>query len=121
MQFLGTNTSRNIILVVVGVLLFLSGVFVGYRNDRQVDKVVGAVNTTNASATSGQATTTELETCMDAKGAEVPCLLSRDGVTDKGVSDADFGVTNQIIAFVQAKSCACDNQLCVRKCRIQLI
>ena len=90
MQFLGTNTSRNLILVVVGVLLFLSGVFVGYRNDKQVNKVVGVVNTTNVSATSGQATTTELETCMDAKGAEVPCLLSRDGVTDKGMSDADF-------------------------------
>ncbi len=80
------SNSRLILSVVFGVLLFIAGVHYGYNNRPEIDKVVGAIHTSeNASDTP-----IALETCIDAKGAEVPCLLSRDEVKAKSVEAADF-------------------------------
>ena len=91
MQFLGKifdkNSSRIFFLIVLGALLFLGGVMVGNKGGKEVDKAFGVIN---AAQPAGSATSSDLGTCMDAKGAEVPCILSRDGITDKGSSDADF-------------------------------
>jgi carboxyl-terminal processing protease len=77
------------VAVLLGMALFFTGVFVGETRVPEVAKVRGLVNTDEPIA-SPQASSSELSTCMDAKGAEVPCLLQRDGVTGKGEDAADF-------------------------------
>ncbi len=80
------GNNRLILSVILGVLLFIAGVHYGYNNRPEIDRVVGVVHTSaNASNTP-----VALETCIDAKGAEVSCLLSRDDVKAKSAEAADF-------------------------------
>ena len=76
-------------VVVIGAAIFVSGVFVGERRVPEVYKVSGVENT-KTPTTTPRATSSEIETCIDAKGAEVPCILNRDGVSSKGEDAADF-------------------------------
>ena len=78
---------RAVLAVLLGVTLFLGGVHYGYNNRPEIDRVVGAMHTSLPVASG---TPSVLETCIDAKGAEVPCLLSRDEVKAKDDAPADF-------------------------------
>ena len=82
----GESNNRLILSVILGVLLFIAGVHYGYNNRPEIDKVVGVVHTSENASNTPMA----LETCIDAKGAEVSCLLSRDDVKAKSAEAADF-------------------------------
>lgn len=84
-----TTRKEMAVVIVLGLVLFFTGTAVGERRVLEVDKVVGVINTEHSTSTQS-ATTSEIETCIDPKGAEVPCLLKRDNVTAKPDKDADF-------------------------------
>ena len=89
MKIFSRHPLHAALLILVGAALFCSGLYIGARQTPEVNKVAGVVNT--ASPTTTQiASTSEIETCIDAKGAEVPCILKRDGVSSKGEDAADF-------------------------------
>jgi carboxyl-terminal processing protease len=77
------------VIILLGTALFLSGVYIGGRGNTEVNKAVGVLNAIQ-SPSAMPATSSEIETCIDAKGAEVPCILKRDGVESKGGDAADF-------------------------------
>ena len=88
MQFFGKNFVRIMLLVLVGSLLFAGGMVVGSAHGKEVDKAFGVLHAAQPEVV--HATSSDLGTCIDAKGAEVPCILDRDGITGKGQDDADF-------------------------------
>jgi carboxyl-terminal processing protease len=83
------SPQQAVAIIVIGAALFLSGLSIGERRIPEVNKVVGVVHTELATSTQS-GTSSEIETCIDAKGAEVPCILKRDGVSSKGEDAADF-------------------------------
>lgn len=111
--FLKTPLSA-ISLIIIGAALFLSGLYIGERKTPEINKVAGVVNT-NLSTDVNKATTSEIDTCIDANGAEVPCILKRDGVESKGQDAADFNqfwkawnIINE--KYVPTKHAAVSNQ-----------
>ncbi len=91
MKSFGQPSVRTLLSVIFAALLFASGVFIGYHNRPEANKVLGVVNvsekpTTTISGVPSQ----ELKTCIDGKGAEVPCVLDRTEVTAKNGDPADF-------------------------------
>ena len=80
----------------LGAAIFLSGYYIGERHQPEASRVVGLlhVETPGASSTGvgvGSSAEQQLTTCVDQKGAEVPCLLGRDNVTVKNAEEvADF-------------------------------
>jgi len=102
-----------------GILLFIGGFTLGAKKaennfDGSVTGVFNTIEPSNAAASSTQSIT-EIKTCVDTKGAEVPCLLNRDEVTAKNESPADFAqfwkVWNIINErYVPTKHAAVSNQ-----------
>lgn len=90
MQSLRDITSRNITLLSLATLIFLAGIFVGYQNRPEIAQVVGVINMLPDDSATASAPTVELDTCIDEKGAEVPCLLNRAEVQAKNGDVADF-------------------------------
>jgi carboxyl-terminal processing protease len=92
MQLLKPESVRTISNVLIGVLIFVMGVVVGSSHRPEVLKISGVINTDPSAllVSSGTEAATEISTCIDAKGAEVPCLLERDGVNAKDETPADF-------------------------------
>ncbi len=78
------------IAVLLGTIIFFFGYYVGGARVPEMAKAEGVLHTEPPHATSAAATSSELKTCIDQKGAEVPCILDRDGVTEKGTDAADF-------------------------------
>jgi carboxyl-terminal processing protease len=79
----------------VGVAIFLLGYYLGGHDQSEISRVVGVTHIETpggiSSTTTGTGSTSQLTTCVDQKGAEVPCLLSRDNVTLKNAEEvADF-------------------------------
>lgn len=100
--------------LVIGAVLFFSGLYIGERKTGEVGKVTGVLNMV-APVETKPATTSEIDTCIDANGAEVPCLLKRDGVESKGQDSADFNqfwkawnIINE--KYVPTKHAAVSNQ-----------
>lgn len=83
------SPGQAVTLILIGAALFSSGLYIGERKAPEVNKVVGVVHT-DLPSTATSATSTELETCIDAKGVELPCITKRDGVSSKGEDAADF-------------------------------
>ncbi len=77
------------VIILLGTTLFLYGVHVGKNQIPEDEKAIGVINTKQPQI-SQPATTSELDTCIDTKGTEVPCLLTRDGVEGKSTDAADF-------------------------------
>lgn len=81
---------RPFSLFLLAVIFFGGGVFVGYGHRPEIGKARGVflaqgpVNTIDASSSP------KLGACTDEKGADVPCLLVRDGVAVEDDSPADF-------------------------------
>ena len=88
MKFLNGTSLRAFSLIIVGVALFFAGVVVGYNNTPEINKISGLTNLLPNSSSSIQ--TNELQTCIDEKGTQVPCLLERDDVTQADTKEADF-------------------------------
>ncbi len=112
---------RTILPAILGTTLFVGGYFVGTirANDAPLydGPAIGVFNTENPSplAPFGTATPPEIKTCIDQKGAEVPCLLDRSAITQKSEAPADFAqfwkVWNVINAkYVPTKHAAVSNQ-----------
>ncbi len=76
------------VIVLLGTSLFVSGFYLGGKGSPAINDVVGLVNTSLPTAT--PTSPSELETCIDAKGVEVTCVLNRDGVASKSADAADF-------------------------------
>lgn len=89
MKTLLRTPQQAVALIVIGAALFLSGLYIGERKAPEASKAVGVVHTESPTP-AAKATSSEIETCIDAKGAEVPCILKRDGVSSKGEDAADF-------------------------------
>lgn len=83
------SKQKAVAFILIGAALFLSGLYVGERKTPESNKVVGVIHT-DLPTTTKSASTSEIETCIDAKGTEVPCILKRDGVASKGEDAADF-------------------------------
>ncbi len=91
MKSFGRPSVRIVVGIFFAAALFGSGVFFGYHQRSEASKVVGVVNITDESAsTSITAPAQELKNCIDGKGAEVPCVLSRAEVSEKSSDPADF-------------------------------
>ena len=78
--------NRVILTVFLGVGLFFSGVNYGYNHHPEINKAVGVIHASDTASNTERV----LETCTDAKGTEVPCLLNRDEVKVKNDDAADF-------------------------------
>src|SRR3989338_420222 len=76
--------------VLFSALLFTGGVLVGYGNRPEIDRVVGVLNTEQPASATGSPQSPALATCVDEKGANVPCLLDRSGVSENNDAPADF-------------------------------
>lgn len=91
MKSFGTPPVRIFIGIISAAAIFSSGMFFGYHNRPEVDKVFGVVNVSQQpTSTLSGAPSQELKTCIDGKGAEVPCVLDRTEVTEKSGDPADF-------------------------------
>lgn len=91
MKRFGDLTGRLTLVVVLLLASFIGGTVVGYNNRSEIERVVGIVNTDPAShIVVATGTASELSTCIDNSGAEVPCLLDREDVRAKDDSPADF-------------------------------
>ena len=71
-------------------LFFAGGVFVGYDHRPEISKAQGVFQTDGPLVATNSPQSPQLSTCTDEKGIEVPCLLDRDGVSEKDNSPADF-------------------------------
>lgn len=88
----GQFWTRAVFTVLIAAALFGSGFYLGVHKKPQDERVIGVYNITSTSSPSatGSSAPQVLTTCVDEKGANVPCL-SRDGVHQKDVSEpADF-------------------------------
>ena len=83
------SPQQAVLLIALGVALFVSGIYIGEKKTPEVSKAVGIMHT-DTPTTSAVASSSEIDTCIDAKGAEVPCILNRDGVASKSGDAADF-------------------------------
>jgi carboxyl-terminal processing protease len=100
----------------MGAVFFLAGLAVGYQHRPETDKVAGVINAILPVPTVSSGTVPlALKTCIDDKGAEVPCLLDRTEVTEKGTDAADFdqfwkvwNILNE--KYVPTKHAAVSNQ-----------
>ena len=115
MQSLRNRKVSLLLGVFSGVVFFLAGLTVGYHHRPETDKVAGVFNSILATPTESTTTSLALKTCMDGKGAEVPCLLDRTEVTEKGTNAADFeqfwkvwNILNE--KYVPTKHAAVSNQ-----------
>jgi carboxyl-terminal processing protease len=88
MKFSTSTRARTTFLVIGGVFLFTIGVVIGYHNRPEIDKVVGVKNMILPDASTSPAK--EIDTCIDAKGEKVPCLLNREEVKEISGEEADF-------------------------------
>ena len=88
MKFFNGTRVKTALLVIGGIFLFGIGVAAGYHNRPEINKVMGITNILPGDASTSPAK--ELETCIDAKGEKVPCLLNRDEVQQVNGADADF-------------------------------
>jgi carboxyl-terminal processing protease len=79
---------------VLGVLLFVGGYVTAQEQlgRQESSNVSGVLNVSNSELGEGtsQAPTSEIHTCIDGKGGEVPCLSNRSDVTIKNDAPADF-------------------------------
>ncbi|GEM_PF-427841 len=101
-DFLKKKTINRIILpALAGTVLFVGGFLFGaYKQSIIAEELVsGVIHTTPSSAASVESSispdatatsATHISTCVDAKGAEVPCILKRDGVSANNEKPADF-------------------------------
>ena len=94
MQSLGRFSSRIFLPAFFGLLLFCGGVTLGYHYRPEAQKVSGVFNATpevSSSSSSMATATAETNTsCVDSKGAEVPCALQRAEVVAQSGEPADF-------------------------------
>lgn len=107
------------VLVILGTLLFVGGYMLGERKPESTfdGLVAGVINITEpAPATVAIAPIVpEIKMCIDAKGAEVPCLIDRSQISAKSDLPADFSqfwkVWNVINEkYVPTKHAAVSNQ-----------
>ncbi len=91
MQDSHTSKIGGVKLLFFSLGIFLLGIYVGYDHRPEVDQVIGVMNTTMPPPATGTLSQDAIGTCIDAKGAEVPCLLDRDEVKQKDLAPADFG------------------------------
>lgn len=85
------NRKMSLVLgIFIGAVFFLAGLTVGYQHRPETDKVAGVINAILPAQTVSSGTPLALKTCIDEKGTEVPCLLDRTEITEKGTGDADF-------------------------------
>lgn len=73
-----------------GVLFFGGGFYVGSHHRPEIERVVGLLHAETPPLGTSTEGSTGLATCLDEKGANVPCILNRDGVSAKDDSPADF-------------------------------
>ena len=94
MQHIGVGLIRILVLLVLGATLFGAGFGYGKQFDAvEIGNVAGVINVTPTLEQAGTTETrvnTEIKTCIDVKGAEVPCLLDRGDVSAKNDAPADF-------------------------------
>lgn len=107
--------ASTVLALLFGALLFGGGFFVGSHYRPNIKSVVGLLNIEMPQVGTSTADVPELSTCVDAKGANVPCMLDREGVSAKDGSPADFAqfwkawnVINE--RYVPTKSKAVSNQ-----------
>lgn len=114
MQRPKSNISTILFLGCFGTLLFIGGYVLG---EQKVDEVVSVAGVINAAPIISNIPETykEIKTCTDTSGAQVPCLLDRDGVASTTDAPADFGqfwkawnIINE--KFVPTKHAAVSNQ-----------
>ncbi|OGZ08088.1 MAG: hypothetical protein A3D65_06245 [Candidatus Lloydbacteria bacterium RIFCSPHIGHO2_02_FULL_50_13] len=76
--------------VLFGLFFFLGGFFLGAHSRPENTLVQGLFNIETPDLGTSTDGATELATCVDEKGASVPCMLDRNGVSAKNDSPADF-------------------------------
>lgn len=71
-------------------LIFSGGVFIGYNHRPAIDRVSGLLHIETPDNATNSPRSSDISMCVDEKGADVPCLLLRDGVSPKDDGPADF-------------------------------
>lgn len=90
-MFLSRSQFGTILLaLVLGVLLFAGGFYVGYHRTPALAQVSGLFNIAMPAPASTTTDASGLGKCIDEKGIEVPCMLEREGVIHKDAGPVDF-------------------------------
>ena len=90
MQRLRLIFFRILAIVLFGALFFGGGLWVGYGNRPEIDRAMGVLNGKTPTFGTSTPVLSMLSTCIDEKGASVPCMLDREGVSLKDDAPADF-------------------------------
>ena len=123
MQQLKDTNTRILLAVFLGAILFAGGYHLGAsangNNENFDGPVSGVLNveqpTTTLAGVASPTSTQEIKTCVDNKGANVPCLIERDKISNQSDAPADFSqfwkVWNVINEkYVPTKHAAISNQ-----------